>query len=163
MDKWLQGIHIQGVQVEPWAFREPFLDLAERFAPLPGTVLLMSGGDLDCARYHILGVLPWLVFKGRHREISLEIDGKIFSLKADAFDVLGRILEACRIGHQETALPISAGLMGYFSYDLKDLLEILPRTSVDDLGLPHICLFCPSIILVHDKRQNQNWRFGRIV
>jgi para-aminobenzoate synthetase component 1 len=41
--------------------------------------------------------------------------------------------------------------MGYLSYDLKDYIEVLPRTSIDDLNLPVISLFAPSIILIFDK------------
>ena len=58
---------VTGVHTEPFSLTEPFLDLVARFADLPGTVALFSGGDLDCARYHILGVLPWLQFSGRGR------------------------------------------------------------------------------------------------
>jgi len=47
-------------------------------------------------------------------------------------------------------LPICAGLFGYFSYDLKDRIETLPRTCVD-VHLPEICLFAPSVLLVQDR------------
>jgi para-aminobenzoate synthetase component 1 len=47
--------------------------------------------------------------------------------------------------------PVAAGLFGYLAYDLKDGLEVLPRTTLDDLGLPQLCFFAPSLIVVHDK------------
>ncbi|MFN2437496.1 MAG: aminodeoxychorismate synthase, component I, partial [Desulfotignum sp.] len=40
--------------------------------------------------------------------------------------------------------------MGYVAYDLKDQIENLPKTCVDT-GLPDICLYAPSMILVHDR------------
>ena len=50
----------------------------------------------------------------------------------------------------ETASRFAAitgtGLMGYLVYDLKDLPEKLPRTSVDDLGLT-LCLYAPSVLV----------------
>ncbi len=51
----------------------------------------------------------------------------------------------------EASLPLSSGLLGYFAYDLKDCLEELPRTSVDDLGLPLLHLVAPSVIVIHDR------------
>lgn len=51
-----------GVHTEPFLLSEPLIDLASRFAHMPGTVLLMSGGESDCAQHHILGIMPWLSF-----------------------------------------------------------------------------------------------------
>ena len=42
---------------------EPFIDLVGRFADEPGTVALLSGGALDSARFHILGLRPWLTWR----------------------------------------------------------------------------------------------------
>jgi len=39
--------------------------------------------------------------------------------------------------------------MGYFAYDLKDLIEDLPQTCVGT-GLPDICVYVPSMILVQN-------------
>ncbi|MGD9245646.1 MAG: hypothetical protein PVH36_11990, partial [Desulfobacterales bacterium] len=54
--------HIAGIYTEPVSLSEPFMDFSARFASMPGTTVLMSGGDLDSARHHILGAKPWLVF-----------------------------------------------------------------------------------------------------
>ena len=43
--------------------------------------------------------------------------------------------------------------MGYLAYDLKDCLETLPRTCVDDLQLPGMLLYAPSVLVVHDKAE----------
>ena len=131
---------------------EPFLDFASGFASMPGTVLLMSGGDLDCGRYHILGVKPWLGFTGRGRIMKVSSDNKTTTFEANPFETLRRILRIYHIDSPGAALPFTSGLMGYLAYDLKDHIEHLPHTSVDDLGLPDICLFAPSIIFIHDKR-----------
>ncbi|MFO7930567.1 MAG: hypothetical protein R6U97_04095, partial [Desulfosalsimonas sp.] len=52
--------HVKVEQTDPGA---SFLDTAACFADMPGTVVLASGGDLDCARYNILALRPWLSFK----------------------------------------------------------------------------------------------------
>jgi para-aminobenzoate synthetase component I len=144
--------HIEKIDI-----KRPFIDLAAGFAHIPGTVLLMSGGDLDCSRYHILGIKPWLAFKGRGRRMTLISGTTSKELDADPFDTLRTILKSCHMDSPAAPLPLSSGLMGYLAYDLKDHIERLPRTSVDDLGLPGICLFAPSIILIHDKLEHTTW------
>jgi para-aminobenzoate synthetase component 1 len=64
-----------------------------------------------------------------------------------------RLLQHCRLPASVPSLPVAAGLFGYFSYDLKDQLERLPRTSIDDVGLPHIWLSAPGALLVHDRHE----------
>ncbi|MBW2708782.1 MAG: aminodeoxychorismate synthase component I [Deltaproteobacteria bacterium] len=143
--------NITGIHSQPLELQEPFIDMASRFADQPGTVVLMSGGDLDCARYHMLGLWPWLSFKGKNRDMRISaFDGEI-RLEQDPFDTLREIINVFQIENREQLLPLSAGLMGYLAYDLKDSLETLPRTTVDDLGLPDICFYAPSLIVTHDR------------
>jgi para-aminobenzoate synthetase component I len=145
-----------GTRIEKIDIRRPFIDLAAGFASTPGTVLLMSGGDLDCARYHILGIKPWLSLTGRGHRMSFSSHEKMLDFEADPFDVLRNILKTYP-AQSSSFLPLTSGLMGYFAYDLKDHIEKLPRTSIDDLGLPDICLFAPSIIIIQDKKDGSVW------
>ncbi|MBF0302373.1 MAG: chorismate-binding protein, partial [Desulfamplus sp.] len=46
--------------------------------------------------------------------------------------------------------PVSAGLFGYLAYDLKDRIETLPNTCIDQ-NLPDLYLCAPSVIFVHDR------------
>lgn len=142
---------LTGIHTETIVLNESFLDMASRFADMPGTVVLMSGGKLDCARYHILSAKPWLSFSGRHRQCTLSLNNQKLTLEADPFDVLRTIVDTFHMDGQPDHIPIKSGLFGYLAYDLKDRLESLPRTSVDTLGLPHICFFAPSFIVIHDK------------
>lgn len=128
-----------------------FYSIASCFSEETGTTILMSGGNLDCARYHILGIRPWMSFSGKGNLFTLQLSGRIHMLGENPFDILKAILAACRIDEMPYDIPFSAGLMGYLSYDLKDYIEELPRTSIDDLNLPVISLFAPSIILIHDN------------
>ena len=144
--------HIERIDI-----KESFINLAAGFAPMPGTVLLMSGGEMDCSRYHILGIKPWLSFTGRGRQMKISSCGKTIDFEADPFDALRIILKTYHSERPSTSLPFTSGLMGYLAYDLKDHIEDLPRTSMDDLGLPGICLFAPSMILIHDKENQSTW------
>jgi len=154
---WLRRVAaLHSEALEPSA---PFLDAVRRFAQLPGTVALMSGGDLDCARYHLLGVYPWLSLSGRRTQTTLVDGDQRAVLDGDPFSILQGLLRHCQLpgspvlgSHSAgTGLPLSSGLLGYFAYDLKDCLEQLPRTSIDDLGLPLMQLVAPAILLIEDK------------
>jgi para-aminobenzoate synthetase component I len=146
----LEGIHVQRMELQ-----EPFIDLASRFAHLPGTVALMSGGDLDSARYHILAALPWLSVKAYGTNLVLTAGDQEFNVACDPFDALQQILSAYPVSIDNAAIPVGAGLFGYLSYELKDFIEVLPRTVMDDRHLPHLCLFAPSVIIVNDKTENR--------
>jgi para-aminobenzoate synthetase component I len=151
---WLS--RVTGVHSESLLLREPFVDVVRRFAHLPGTVALLSGGQLDCARHHILGVYPWLSLSSQRTRTTLVHDGQDVELDGDPFTILRRLLQHCSVpGHSSPEpvlpLPLSSGLLGYLAYDLKDCLEELPRTSVDDLGLPLLHLVAPAILVVHDR------------
>jgi para-aminobenzoate synthetase component 1 len=150
LNKFLYGI--DGVRTQALKLEEPFTEMAARFAHEPGTVVLLSGGDLDCARYHILGIRPWLTLTGWLEKTTITINGVTRVVSQAPLDVLEWVLGRCRLRNADAvADPVVAGLFGYLSYDLKDCLESLPRTTIDDLGLPHLCLFAPSLIVVQDK------------
>ncbi len=142
------GFH--DVHVETVTLDEPFITVAGRFSELPGTVVLLSGSDLDCARYNMLGVFPWMGLSGRDRNLTLRIGEAVYPVEEDPFLLVRYLLDCCRLPSLDMPIPVAAGLFGYFAYDLKDQLESLPRTSMDDLGLPHICLFSPAVLLIQD-------------
>jgi len=142
---------VTGVHSEPLDLEQPFVDVVRRFAHLPGTVALMSGGTLDSARYHLLGVYPWLSLRGQRTRTTLTDGEQRVELDEDPFTALRRVLQHCSMPALGAAVPLSSGLFGYLAYDLKDCLERLPRTSVDDLELPLLHLVAPSILVVHDR------------
>jgi len=146
---------IKKIMVKPFELKEPFVDLASRFSKEPGTVVLLSGGDLDCARYHMLAIRPWLKVCGYGRKMTLTADGKDVLLDGDPFDALRQVVNEYTMAFDDRSIPIASGLFGYLSYDLKDFIEELPRTCVDDLCLPQMCFYAPSAIIIHDKLKNR--------
>ncbi len=148
---------LKSIHVQPLRLKEPFMDAASRFAHMPGTVILMSGGDLDSARYHIIAARPWLTILAYGDHVMLRAGDRELHCAADPFEALSHVLSAYAIASAHGPLPVRAGLFGYFSYDLKDFIEVLPRTVRDDTHLPHMCLFAPSIIVICDKTNNQTF------
>ena len=134
------------------------MDLAVQAADTCGTVALMSGGESDSARFHLLAAKPWLTVKAHGREIFLSAGKASAVFEADPFDALERLLGYFAITPKNDHLPVTSGLFGYFSYDLKDFIEKLPRTAVNDLSLPHLCLYAPSVIVIYDRQEKLTWQ-----
>ncbi len=154
--EWLNHLpSIKGVHQETIEIDRPFEVIAESFADDPGTVLLLSGSDLDCSRYHILAVKPWLELQSKNTTVSLKCLGKNINLNQNPLSALKTLLDHFAIKDSSGLedLPVHSGLFGYISYDLKDQIEKLPVTCVDT-QLPDLCLYAPSLILVLDKRKD---------
>ncbi|MCK5542728.1 MAG: aminodeoxychorismate synthase component I [Desulfobacterales bacterium] len=149
----LNFIHKEKIELN-----SPFLDIAEKFAMDNGTVALLSGGNLDCSRYHILAIKPWLELTGKGNNLKLTYEDKSFLLQDNPFALVDKLIKHFKLPKSQPSnpaslLPVSAGLFGYFSYDLKNMVEDLPQTCLGT-ELPDICLYAPSAILVHDKKKN---------
>ena len=146
---------IENIVIKPVLLNAPFIDVASRFTDQPGTVVLMSGGRLDCARYHILAIKPWLSIKGGNHQVSLNSgEQTVFLDDIDPFDALRHVITGYALSFEDFSIPVAAGLFGYLSYDLKDYIEDLPKTAMDDNNLPGLCFFAPSAIIVHDKTKD---------
>ncbi len=153
---------ITGVQEAVLDYGGSFVELGACLADRPGTVVLLSGTRLDCARYHIMGAWPWLALKACGRQVELAIDGRCFRFEADPLEVVRWLLDTCRFPRPwPGSRPLAAGLMGYLAYDLKDLLEPgLPATAVDDLALPHLVLYSPEVVIVKDRHTGRMSAYG---
>ncbi len=147
---------IAGVRSRAFHLDQPFDALASRFAHEPDTVVLLSGSDLDCARYHMLALRPWLVLREEQGKSRIEMDEAAQHIDASPLDVLEALTNSCRVPVRENGEPVVAGLFGYLAYDLKDDLETLPRTCVDDLHLPKLYFAAPTLIVVNDKVNNSS-------
>lgn len=137
----------------PLELSEPFVDLASRFADEPGTVALLSGGSHDSARWDILGLRPWLSVREQGGTVEARSAEGAVRAQLDPFAALEGMMARYRVAGAGTPGPLSSGLLGYLAYDLKDVLEVLPRTSRDDLRLPRLFMAAPSVLVVHDRRE----------
>jgi para-aminobenzoate synthetase component 1 len=120
-------------------------------------MLLLSGGELDCAGYSLMGWDPFLVLRAKARRIYLHGPNGIKEYQADPFGVLEDLLGALELPDANPLHPFSAGGLGFLAYDLKNHLERLPTTAVDDLKLPEMVWAFPRSLLVHDRRADKYW------
>ncbi len=151
---------IKSIYTEEIELKESFIDFASRFAEEKGTVCLLSGGDLDCSNYHILAVKPWLTFSGENNNLKIETQTCSKTIISNPFDTLRFLLDYYNLKEHNLPEPVSSGFFGYLSYDLKDCIEDIPRTTINDLDLPDIYFSAASIIVVHDKSNNTTKLFG---
>ncbi|MCP3901705.1 MAG: aminodeoxychorismate synthase, component I, partial [Desulfobacteraceae bacterium] len=63
---------IEFIHKEKIELSSSFVKIAEKFAMDKGTTVLLSGGNLDCSRYHILAIKPWLELSGKGRNLQLK-------------------------------------------------------------------------------------------
>ncbi len=123
----------------------------------PYSFLLESveGGAVR-GRYSIIGLKPDLVW--RCRGIRAEINRRARS-ERDAFEpeplpslaALKALIAESRIAMPPGLPPPAAGLFGYMAYDAVRLIERLPETNPDPLGLPDAVFMRPSIVAVFDN------------
>jgi para-aminobenzoate synthetase component I len=132
-------------------------DLFQGVRRLPHAMLLLSGGNLDCSRYSLLGWDPFLIIEAKGRQVEIQFQGCHRRVTADPFDLLEEALEALALPGRPPVEPFAAGAMGFLAYDLKNQLERLPATAVDDLNLPDMVWAFPRRIVVHDRWEKHFW------
>ncbi|VVS93120.1 aminodeoxychorismate synthase component I [Desulfoluna spongiiphila] len=135
--------------------KESFEDLASRFARDEGTVVLLSGGELDSARYHMLATMPWLTLSGYGQAMTLSAGGRQERFTADPFDALRALSRRFALEGGQGWGPVASGLFGYLAYDLKDAVEKLPRTTLDRRKLPQLWFTAPRALVVKDRRTGE--------
>lgn len=105
---------IRRIRLERIRLDQPFELAAARFAGEEGTVLLLSGSDQDCARYHILGVWPLLTLASRGNRICVKTAGGLTENEGDPFECLREVMARYAFEDIPEALPMAGGCWGIF-------------------------------------------------
>jgi para-aminobenzoate synthetase component 1 len=133
---------------------DDFLSHARSCISQPFSAVLLSGGRKASereGRYSIAAWAPLMTFESKGRVCTIRTCGSSSSLRGDPLEVLDRISGCFSPTFPLVTPPFSGGAVGYFAYDLKNEIERLPRTAVDDLALPDVVLFWPGRIIVYDR------------
>ncbi len=120
----------------------------DNYTPL---IALLSGGKHDAARYSIIAWNPMIIFRARGRDVSLVTGDKDYRLYCNPLVLLDFLMRYIEADYSLPVKPFSGGAIGYLAYELKNILEVLPQVARDDIGLPHIYLFWPRRVIVHDR------------
>jgi anthranilate synthase component I len=116
----------------------------------------VEGGE-TIARYTFAGANPSEVFRARGRACTLERgDGKTQS-DEDPVERLRRLTRRYRPVRVPGLPPFVAGAIGYCAYDMVRLVEKIPDTGRDDLGLDDCVMMFYLGVLAFDHVQHRVW------
>jgi anthranilate synthase component 1 len=120
----------------------------------PGTVLLESAEQgKQWSRYSFVGVRSAGVLTERDGEtqwLGDPLPGFTDDLPADPLAAVRTLARRLRSPRTPGLPPLTGGLVGYLGYDVVRRLERLPRTSVDDLGMPELAMMLVTDLAVLD-------------
>ena len=119
----------------------------------------VTGGEIR-GRYSIVGMKPDLVWECRGESSSINrnarFDRNSFEPeKLEPLESLRSLLEESKIELPAGLPAISAGIFGYLGYDMVRLVEKLPDSNPDALGIPDALFLRPSVIAVLDGVKNE--------
>ena len=130
-----------------------FLKIAEG---MPNTYLLESveGGAVR-GRYSFLGLRPDLIWRcfGQKAELNRRAlaNADAFEAEPDApLESLKKLIAESHIALPDNLPPMSAGLVGYMGYDTVRLMEKLPDSNPDELGVPDGIFIRPTVTASFD-------------
>ena len=127
----------------------------------PNSFLLESieGGQAR-GRYSVIGMAPDLIWRCRNG--AAEVNRRALA-QPDAFEPddapalqsLRALLAETRLALPPGMPPMIGGLVGYLGYDMVRLMEQLPDSTLDDLGLPDAMLLRPTLFAVFDNVRDE--------
>ena len=127
----------------------------------PNSFLLESieGGQAR-GRFSVIGMAPDLIWRcrGGVAEVNRHARAAPHAFVADprpALDSLRALIAETRMVLPRGTPPMIGGLFGYLGYDMVRLMERLPGTTGDDLGLPEAMLLRPTLFAVFDNVRDE--------
>ena len=130
---------------------QDFLDFARGLTRHGPSVVLLSGGDHDSARYSIAAWDAFAELQSKEGHVLVRVGGERSAVSSAPLDALDALAGSFRPDFGLAVEPFAGGAVGYAAYDLKNSVERLPQTAVDDHGLPDLWLLWPRRVLVHDR------------
>lgn len=112
---------------------------------------LNSSMETDTERYSFIGIDPFFCMRSKGSFINITLFGEKFTIFGSPLETLRSVSGAYHVTNS-TPFPFVAGGIGYISYDAKNLIESLPESPPDDIGVPDISFVFYRCILIFDKR-----------
>src|SRR5262249_49481179 len=124
----------------------------------PNSFLLESveGGAVR-GRYSFIGLKPDLVWRCRgdqaeiNRRARFGAEDGFEPCQGGALESLRALVRECRIAIPPSLPPMAAGLFGYLGYEMVRLMERLPTSKPNTLGLPDAMLLRPTVVAIFDN------------
>ncbi|GAA3405161.1 anthranilate synthase component I [Paenibacillus hodogayensis] len=112
-------------------------------------------GGVKWARYSFIGTEPFLMVKGKHGAMEIELNGVRQIVDDKPLELLKGLLRSYSSPALPDFPPFTGGAIGFFGYDLLQYYEKLPAHRHDDLQMNDIeFMFCDQVIVFdHFKQQ----------
>ncbi len=139
----------------PW---QAPLEIFAQFAGMRGAIFLDSAKEhAQCGRYSYIAIDPFQVFSGKNGQFHChhrELHGDPFALLAEE---IAKFSVAHTTTFEKALPPFQGGVAGFFSYELNQYIENVPRARVDDLQFPDLALGFYDLVLAFDHLSQQAW------
>jgi len=114
----------------------------------------VEGGAVR-GRYSVIGFDPDVIWRtdGARAEINraARADRTAFTpCPSPPLDALRALIAESRIVLPDSLPPMAAGVFGYLGYDMVRLMEELPTSHPDPIGIPDAVLIRPTLVVVFD-------------
>ena len=116
----------------------------------------VEGGE-NIARYTFAGASPVEVFRACGRVCTVESGGREVQFEENPVEQLRRMTARYRPVRGPGLPPLVAGAIGYFAYDMVRLVERIPATGRDDVGLDDCVMMFYLGLLAFDHVQHRVW------
>jgi len=125
--------------------------LLKFFASKPNCVILDSSlKSEDTGRFTVIAFDPFMIFESKGNIVKIDKEVII----GNVLEILRGLLKDLRVEPSQTEVPFCGGCIGFFSYDVANLIEEIPQISVDDLKVSDITLgfYNKVVVIDHTKR-----------
>ena len=114
----------------------------------------VEGGAVR-GRYSMIGLDPDLIWRtnGARAEINRNAERKPSAFAPcpqPPLEALRALIAESRIALPDDLPPMAAGVFGYLGYDMVRLMEELPASNPDPIGIPDAVLIRPTLVVVFD-------------
>lgn len=133
------------------------LSLFAIFQEEEGAVFLESAQLREFSgRYSFIAVDPFLKLVSKNGEVSF--DG--VTKTADPFVTLKQALATFPLDFHPHLPPFQGGVAGFFSYDLYQHLEAVPKPQTDDMQFPDMAIGFYDLVIAFDHELKSAWIFS---
>jgi len=116
----------------------------------------VEGGE-TIARYTFTGANPEEVFRARGHVCAIETEGTRTEFDENPIEQLRRLTARYRPVRVPGLPPLIAGAIGYFAYDMVRLVEQIPASGRDELGLDDCVMMFYLGLVAFDHVQHRVW------
>ena len=98
---------------------------------------------------------PDKIWDVNQNHIKIFNQGKIRKIKTNPLIFVNKLINDFKVKLPKELPPMSAMLVGYFSYDVIRYIENIKDTCKDDLKIPDIRLLKPKNLVIYDDLKKQ--------